>query len=285
MSTAHSMPSGIPPCKGQRFRKDQIPEFRGLLAEGKPVVGAAEALDPIEVRLALRVVPPDIARGAVAPEGTVGRSHDIHRILAELFVEFRVLFADCEGFARIGPLEAFGFGPCEGLVPVPVAVREVEENELLLDDFRADGRILVADLANVVVVGGVGPRGIDGLLPVAALLDLDLEDMDSSALRRFDVRELHLERLEEAAEGAVVECLLEAGAADLLLVRNLAAAFHLTNSHGRILAHNLFRICVYLKTPTPVGIAGGRLNELTDTIILLNGIYVNCENGPVIELI
>lgn len=245
MSAAHSMPSGIPPCKGQRFRKDQIPEFRGLLAEGKPVVGAVEVPDPIEARLALRVVPPDTAREAVTLEGTVRRGNYIHRALSELLVELGVMLADGESFARMGPFEAFGFGPCDGLIPVAIAVREVEKDELLLDDFLTGGRILVADLADVVMVGGLGTRGIDGLLPVAALLDLDLKDMDPSALRRFDVRELNLERLEETTEGAVIEGFLEAGAADLLLVRNLAAAFHLANSHGRIFAHNLlptFRI-------------------------------------------
>ena len=41
------------------------------VAEDKPVVGIVEVLDPVEVRLALRVIPPDIAGVAVALEGYV----------------------------------------------------------------------------------------------------------------------------------------------------------------------------------------------------------------------
>lgn len=41
------------------------------VAEGKPVIRVVEVLDPVEVRLALRVVPPDITRVAVALEGYV----------------------------------------------------------------------------------------------------------------------------------------------------------------------------------------------------------------------
>ena len=41
------------------------------VAEHKPIVRVVEVLDPIQVRLALRIVPPDIARVAVAIEGYV----------------------------------------------------------------------------------------------------------------------------------------------------------------------------------------------------------------------
>ena len=41
------------------------------IAEGKPIVGVVEVLDPVQVRLALRVIPPDIARVAVALKGYV----------------------------------------------------------------------------------------------------------------------------------------------------------------------------------------------------------------------
>lgn len=41
------------------------------VAEDKPVVGVVEVADPVQVRLAVRVVPPDIARVAVALESYV----------------------------------------------------------------------------------------------------------------------------------------------------------------------------------------------------------------------
>lgn len=41
------------------------------IAESKPVVGIVEVTHPIEVSLALRVIPPDIARVTVAIEGYV----------------------------------------------------------------------------------------------------------------------------------------------------------------------------------------------------------------------
>lgn len=177
-----------------------MPKDRGLLAEDKPVVGVAEALDPTEARPALRATPPNIARAAAALEGTVRRSHGIHRILSELLVELRVLFADGEGFTRMGPLEAFGFRPHDGLVPVAVAVREVEEDEFLLDLPFTNGSILVADLADVVIARSVGTSGVYGRLPFAVLFHLDFEDMDTSALWRLDVVEFNLERVEETAE-------------------------------------------------------------------------------------
>ena len=41
------------------------------VAEREPVVGIAEVLDRIQVRLAIRIVPVDIARLAIAIEGIV----------------------------------------------------------------------------------------------------------------------------------------------------------------------------------------------------------------------
>ena len=41
------------------------------VAEDKPIVRVVEVADPIQVRLAVRVIPPDIARVAVALEGYV----------------------------------------------------------------------------------------------------------------------------------------------------------------------------------------------------------------------
>ena len=41
------------------------------IAERKPVIGVVEVTDPIQVRLALRVVPPDIASLTVAIKGCV----------------------------------------------------------------------------------------------------------------------------------------------------------------------------------------------------------------------
>ncbi len=41
------------------------------VAEEKPIVGVVEVLEPIQVRLALRVVPPDVASVAVALERNV----------------------------------------------------------------------------------------------------------------------------------------------------------------------------------------------------------------------
>jgi hypothetical protein len=41
------------------------------VAEGEPFVGVVEVADPVQVRLAIRVIPPDIARVAVTLEGYV----------------------------------------------------------------------------------------------------------------------------------------------------------------------------------------------------------------------
>ncbi len=41
------------------------------VAESKPIVGVVEVLDPVQVRLALGVVPPHIARVAIALKGYV----------------------------------------------------------------------------------------------------------------------------------------------------------------------------------------------------------------------
>lgn len=42
-----------------------------IIAEGEPVVGVVEVADPIQIRLAIRVIPPDIARVRVALKGYV----------------------------------------------------------------------------------------------------------------------------------------------------------------------------------------------------------------------
>ena len=52
-----------PPPRGQ--------ERNEKFAESEPIVGVVEVADPVQVRLAIRVVPPDIARVAVAIEGCV----------------------------------------------------------------------------------------------------------------------------------------------------------------------------------------------------------------------
>jgi hypothetical protein len=38
-------------------------------AEDKPIVRVVEVADPVQVRLAIRVIPPDIARVAIALKG------------------------------------------------------------------------------------------------------------------------------------------------------------------------------------------------------------------------
>ena len=43
--------------------------MKGVATERKPVVGVAEVADPVQVRLPLRVVPPDIAGLLVTIEG------------------------------------------------------------------------------------------------------------------------------------------------------------------------------------------------------------------------
>lgn len=47
------------------------------VAEHEPVVGIAVVVDPIQVRLALRVVPPDVAGVALAIEGYVRRAFQV----------------------------------------------------------------------------------------------------------------------------------------------------------------------------------------------------------------
>ena len=157
-----------------------------LLAESEPVAGVDEAADPAQARLALRVIPPDIARVAVAPEGAFRRCNHIHRVLTEGVVEGRVLFADSEDFARVGVLQHRVFPPRDRLVPVAVAFGVVQEDDVLLDHRLGNGLVLSADFGfpNVVVIRGVRTRKVHGFLPFAILLDADTaEHVDACADR------------------------------------------------------------------------------------------------------
>lgn len=161
--------------KVQGSKETQGPDVQALLADGEPDAGVVEATDPAQARPAPGVIPPDTARAAEAPEGALRGCDHIHRVLTECVVEGRVLFADREDFARVGVLQHRIFPPLSRLVPVAVALRVVQEDDVLLDRRLGSRLVLGTDfgLADIVVHGGVRASEVDSGLPFAVLFDAD----------------------------------------------------------------------------------------------------------------
>ena len=222
-------------------------KLRGLLAESEPTEGVVEAAAPVQARPATRAVPPDIARVAVATEGTLHRCHHIHRILAECVVQSWILFTDSVDFARIRGLERSILTPNGGLIPVAVTLRIVQEDNILLDCLLGNRLVLVTDLRlpDVVVHRRVRTSEVNGFLPVAVLLYADTaEDVDTGTngcrqlgefgnafIAEWGVRR-PCERVKETGKGSVVEGFLKQSTSNFLIVCYLAESFSLRNCYG-----------------------------------------------------
>ena len=90
------------------------------VAEHEPVIRIAEVVEPIQISLALGVVPPNIAGLTEAIESAFRCGNRIHRIASEFLVESGMLLADGKDLARNGILETNRLRPSQSLVPVPI---------------------------------------------------------------------------------------------------------------------------------------------------------------------